>query len=99
MKRVIGFGFRLLKEFFLNVLGIFVAAFGLKGFLIPSGFIDGGITGISLLVSVLSGVSISIIIFVLNICFYDNTNRGFFMRPKFRMKGLFYVQYTAVFFH
>ena len=59
----------LLKEFFLIVLGIFVAGFGLKGFLIPNGFIDGGITGISLLISHLTPLSISLIIFVLNIPF------------------------------
>jgi len=35
----------------LILVGIFSAAFGLKGFLIPNHFIDGGVTGISLLVS------------------------------------------------
>jgi len=69
MKRVYNLGLMLLKEFFLIVLGIFVAGFGLKGFLIPNGFIDGGITGISLLISHLTPLSISLIIFVLNIPF------------------------------
>ena len=32
------------------IFGVFLAAFGLKGFLLPNEFIDGGITGISLLV-------------------------------------------------
>jgi len=66
---VYNLGLMLLKEFFLIVLGIFVAGFGLKGFLIPNGFIDGGITGISLLISHLTPLSISLIIFVLNIPF------------------------------
>jgi len=59
----------LIKEFFLIILGIFVAGFGLKSFLIPNGFIDGGITGISLLISFLTPISVSILIFVLNIPF------------------------------
>ena len=33
----------------LLVLGILSAGFGLKGFLLSSGFIDGGVTGISML--------------------------------------------------
>lgn len=63
------FIFSLMKEFFLILLGILVAGFGLKGFLIPNGFIDGGITGISLLLSHLTPLSISVFIFVLNVPF------------------------------
>ena len=59
----------LAKEFFLIILGIFIAGFGLKSFLIPNGFIDGGITGISLLISFLTPISVSILIFVLNVPF------------------------------
>ena len=32
---------------FLIVLGVGCAAFGLEGFLLPSNFIDGGVTGIA----------------------------------------------------
>ncbi len=32
-------------------LGILSAGLGLKGFLLPSGFIDGGVTGVSLLLA------------------------------------------------
>src|SRR5687768_13732878 len=49
--------------------GVFSAALGLKGFLLPNGFIDGGVTGISLLVSQLTGVSLSLLIIVINIPF------------------------------
>ena len=69
MKRVFKLFAALSKESFLIVLGILTAGFGLKGFLIPNGFIDGGITGISLLISHLTPLSISLIIFVLNIPF------------------------------
>lgn len=51
------------------LLGVVSAAFGLKGFLMPSSFIDGGITGISLMSNMLSGVSLSFFLVVLNLPF------------------------------
>ncbi|MCR4326975.1 MAG: YitT family protein [Nanoarchaeota archaeon] len=57
------------KEYFFILLGIVVAGFGIKGFLIPNGFIDGGITGVSLLVHFLTPISVSILIFAINIPF------------------------------
>ena len=53
----------------LLLAGVFSAALGLKGFLLPNGFIDGGVTGMSLLVSQLTGVSLSVLIVVINIPF------------------------------
>lgn len=51
------------------ILGILVAGFGLKGFLIPNGFIDGGMTGVSLLIHFLTPISISILLILVNIPF------------------------------
>lgn len=45
------------------------AAFGLKGFLIPNDFIDGGVTGISLLISSITDWPVSLLLFVINIPF------------------------------
>lgn len=50
-------------------LGILSAGFGLKGFLIPNGLIDGGVTGISLLTNKETGISVSLLILILNIPF------------------------------
>lgn len=47
-------------------LGVLLAAFGLKGFLVPNHFIDGGITGISLLTAQLSGIHVSIWLVIFN---------------------------------
>src|SRR3989344_1724512 len=69
MKRVYNLILILIREFIFIILGILDAGFGLKSFLIPNGFIDGGITGISLLVSFLTPISAPILIFVLNIPF------------------------------
>ena len=46
--------------------GIFSAAFGFKGFLLPNGFIDGGATGISLLSSAVTGIPLYILIMIIN---------------------------------
>jgi len=59
----------LLKNIFLIFCGIISAGFGLKSFLLPSGFIDGGVTGISLLVSKLTGFELSYLIVAINIPF------------------------------
>lgn len=50
-------------------LGILSAGFGLEGFLIPNGLIDGGVTGISLLTNRETGISLSILIVIINIPF------------------------------
>ncbi|OSZ76849.1 hypothetical protein CAP36_10460 [Chitinophagaceae bacterium IBVUCB2] len=50
-------------------LGILSAGFGLEGFLIPNGLIDGGVTGISLLTNRQTGISLSILIIAINIPF------------------------------
>jgi len=51
------------------VLGVFSAGFGLKGFLLPNAFIDGGVTGISLIVEVITGVPLSILLVAINLPF------------------------------
>ncbi|HET6723668.1 MAG TPA: YitT family protein, partial [Chitinophagaceae bacterium] len=50
-------------------LGILSAAFGLKGFLIPNNFIDGGATGIALLIRQLTGANLAIMLILVNIPF------------------------------
>ncbi|MCK5781349.1 MAG: YitT family protein [Flavobacteriales bacterium] len=51
------------------LIGVVLAGFGLKGFLLPNSFIDGGVTGISLLTSEITGVSLSILIVAINLPF------------------------------
>lgn len=53
----------------LILIGVLLAAVGLKAFLLPNGFLDGGVTGISLLVSRLTGWSISALIVLINLPF------------------------------
>jgi uncharacterized membrane-anchored protein YitT (DUF2179 family) len=65
MKRVV----RELTKTALVVLGIFSAGFGLKGFLLSSHFIDGGVTGVSMLLASVLGLPLSLLILVINIPF------------------------------
>ena len=51
------------------LIGIVSAGFGLKGFLIPNSFIDGGAMGVSLLTAEITGVSLSILIVIINLPF------------------------------
>jgi uncharacterized membrane-anchored protein YitT (DUF2179 family) len=51
------------------IAGVLSASFGLKGFLLPNHFIDGGVTGISLLVNLETNLGLSLLIILINIPF------------------------------
>lgn len=50
-------------------LGVLSAGFGLRGFLLPNNFIDGGAVGISLLTSEVTGIPLSVLLIIINIPF------------------------------
>jgi uncharacterized membrane-anchored protein YitT (DUF2179 family) len=50
-------------------LGILSAGMGLKGFILPSHFIDGGVTGISILLANVTQLPLSVLIFIINVPF------------------------------
>jgi uncharacterized membrane-anchored protein YitT (DUF2179 family) len=72
------------KDFVIMCLGVLSAGFGLKGFLIPNGFIDGGVMGISLLTNTQTSIPLSILIIVINLPFlllgYHQIGRGFSLK-------------------
>lgn len=72
---------RTVKDTLFISLGVLSAGFGLKGFLLPNKFLDGGVMGISLLVNVLSGISLAYLVFFINIPFviiaYTQVSRRF----------------------
>ncbi|WP_210466325.1 YitT family protein [Rufibacter roseolus] len=57
------------KNFCLILCGILSAGMGLKGFLLSSHFIDGGVTGISMLLTHIFGIPLSLLIVLLNLPF------------------------------
>jgi uncharacterized membrane-anchored protein YitT (DUF2179 family) len=77
---------------FLILLGILSAGMGIKGFLLSSHFIDGGVTGISMLVSAVTGTPLSIWIVVVNLPFialgYRQIGRAFAIRSAVGIFGL-----------
>jgi uncharacterized membrane-anchored protein YitT (DUF2179 family) len=58
-----------LRDLILISFGIGSAAFGLEGFLLPNNFIDGGATGISLLISEVTSIPLFILLIMVNIPF------------------------------
>lgn len=86
---------RILHEAFdalLIVLGILSAGLGLKGFLLSSHFIDGGVTGVSMLMSNVLGWQLAILIPIINLPFialgYRTIGRAFALRSIFAIGGL-----------
>ncbi|MBK7302823.1 MAG: YitT family protein [Saprospiraceae bacterium] len=83
---------RQIKDFILITVGIFSAAFGFKGFLLTNQFIDGGATGISLLLSALTSVPLYVFIIVVNIPFIILANsilgRTFALKTAAAISGL-----------
>ena len=81
-----------IKDFVLIVIGIFSASFGFKGFLLTNNFIDGGATGISLLISALTNVSLSLLILIVNIPFvmlgYKILGKEFVIKTVIAITGL-----------
>ncbi len=57
------------KDSLFIVIGVGCAAIGLRGFLLPNAFIDGGVTGISLLTEVTTGFPLSILLPLINLPF------------------------------
>jgi uncharacterized membrane-anchored protein YitT (DUF2179 family) len=83
---------RSLKNAILIITGIFSAAFGLKGFLLSSHFIDGGVTGISMLLSDIFGIPLYFLILLINLPFialgYKQINAKFAFKSAAAIFGL-----------
>jgi uncharacterized membrane-anchored protein YitT (DUF2179 family) len=92
---------RWLKEGVLIIVGIFLAAFGLESFLLPSNFIDGGATGIALLISEINSSSLSVALVLVNIPFiflgYRILGKEFAIKASLAITGLAIVTATVHF--
>src|SRR3989449_11694883 len=76
----------------LILAGILSAGLGLKGFLLSSRFIDGGVTGVSMLLADVLGWPLSILILVINLPFialgYRQIGRAFAIKSTLAIAGL-----------
>ncbi|MES2005779.1 MAG: YitT family protein [Bacteroidota bacterium] len=84
--------FRFLKDVILMAAGIASAAFGLESFLLPNRFIDGGATGISLLVSEIATIPLYYLLILINLPFiylgYKVIGKNFAIKTAFAITGL-----------
>lgn len=60
---------QLINESFQIFIGIIIASIGLKAFLLPNGFLDGGVTGISILISEIVDIEVSYILLIISLPF------------------------------
>ena len=76
----------------LLLLGILSAGMGLKGFLLSSNFIDGGVTGVSMLLSKTMGLPLALLLPMVNLPFvalgWHQMGRAFAVRSVLGIAGL-----------
>jgi uncharacterized membrane-anchored protein YitT (DUF2179 family) len=92
LRRAVSRGTPELVNIVLIVLGVLSANMGLHGFLLSSNFIDGGVTGVSMLVSKVSGTTLSVWLPVFNLPFialgFRQIGGGFALRSALAISGL-----------
>ncbi len=85
------------KEYIFIILGVFSAGFGLKGFLLPNKFIDGGATGISLLLENVTTLKLGLLLVLVNLPFLILASRT--INPKFALKSIAAIALLAIVVH
>ncbi|WP_374703147.1 MULTISPECIES: YitT family protein [Bacillus] len=91
---------KILKRALLITIGAILMGVGLEIFLVPNQVIDGGIVGISIMLSHLTGVKLGLIIFLLNIPFffigYKQIGKTFAISTLY---GIFILSITTALLH
>jgi len=81
--------FKICINTILLTVGALIAAIALEVFLIPNTILDGGVTGISIIISKLSHIPLSLLVLILNIPFvyigYRNLGKRFLGRAVYSM--------------
>jgi uncharacterized membrane-anchored protein YitT (DUF2179 family) len=86
-----------IREYVFIFVGVFSAGFGLKGFLLPNRFIDGGATGISLLLENITQIELSYFLILVNFPFIILSARMFSI--KFAIKSIVAIALLAFIVH
>jgi len=86
-----------LIEFLVSCLGIICASIGLKAFLLPNHFLDGGVTGVSLLINHLTNINISLLIVIINLPFILLAFKQ--ISKQFAIKSLISIAVLAITIH
>jgi uncharacterized membrane-anchored protein YitT (DUF2179 family) len=81
-----------IENFITVLLGILSAGMGIRGFLLSTKFIDGGVTGMSMLLAKITDVPVSILIFIINLPFvflgYRQLGISFAIKSALAIAGL-----------
>ncbi|SHM69938.1 YitT family protein [Polaribacter sp. KT 15] len=86
-----------LSEYFQIFVGIVLTSLGLKAFLLPNGFLDGGVTGIALLVRTQVDINMSYLLLVFSIPFLI---LGYFtVSKRIVIKSIISILGLALFIH
>lgn len=85
------------KSLLFIALGAFSASFGLKAFLLPNNFIDGGVMGISLIAAEISDFSLSLFIVAINTPFIIMAFST--VGKQFAIKSIFAIILLALIVH
>lgn len=86
-----------IKEYVFIAIGVFSAGFGLNGFLLPNDFIDGGATGVSLLLVNLTELPLGILLIAVNIPFVILGART--INRKFAFRSIIAISCLAIVVH
>lgn len=86
-----------IKEYIFIIIGVFSAGFGLKGFLLPNQFIDGGATGISLLLEHVTSMELGLLLVLVNIPFLILASKT--IGNKFALKSIAAITLLAFVVH
>lgn len=78
-----------IMDFLIITIGAVIAAFALGEFLVPNMILDGGVNGVSIMLSKVTGISISLFIMILNIPFifigFKNLGKSFLVKALYAM--------------
>ncbi|WOD42933.1 YitT family protein [Hwangdonia lutea] len=85
------------KEYFFIIVGVFSAGFGLKGFLLPNKFIDGGATGISLLLEHVTSLNLGLLLVLVNLPFLYLASKT--IGNKFALRSIAAITFLAFVVH
>lgn len=86
-----------IQDYIFIIIGVFSAGFGLKGFLLPSKFINGGATGISLLLENITTLDLSIWLVLVNLPFLILASKT--INLKFAIKSIIAISFLALVVH
>ncbi len=86
-----------ISEFFQIGFGVLLASLGLKMFLLPNGFLDGGVTGIAILLSELYDLNISVILVAVSLPFLVMS--WFTLSRRITIKSILAIISLAVMVH